>query len=138
MRSREGKGTQRLRLYACEPLPARFERAQPATKLLALLRLHKPPEQVGPVRVCSFYQRDLPAAIPLLELLFSGNRTPDISVLLEPDEFVDMIFFRETFECPELVLQDSALKVARDAGVECSVAAARKDVDEVALHAAGA
>src|SRR5262249_603631 len=52
-------------------------------------------KQVVPVRVCFFYQSDLPRSIPLLKPSFTTDRTFDVAELLEVNQAMDAVSFGE-------------------------------------------
>jgi hypothetical protein len=87
--------------------------------------------EVIPIRILLFNELDFPAALPLFQSLLSVNRGLRGAELLEMYQPVNLIFLRKPTNEFLAMLVDPSHKIIRDADVECSAYAARKDVDPV-------
>jgi hypothetical protein len=84
--------------------------------------------KIFPVRVLHLDQLDLPATIPLLQLLLSHDRGLQVAMQLERNEPVDRIALREAVDYMTPVLPSPTDKVASDTDVQCFRAPIRKHI----------
>ena len=93
--------------------------------------------QIVPLRIVLLDQVELPVAVPVLQLLLAGDRAGHVLEHLEPDETVDGMALRETWNGAGSVLVQALERVTRHTDVERAATAARQNVDaRAAFHAA--
>ena len=77
---------------------------------------------------------DLPCSRPVLELLFTLESREHFVAGFLPDQVVDVVFFRETFDHVVLVLPDPLDQIGGNSDIERAVALAGEDVDAGTFH----
>src|ERR1700741_5658987 len=89
-------------------------------------------EQVPPLRIAAFDQRDLPIALPLLHARLALNGVGDKVVFLDIHKLRHAVPFRELRRQTFLMLPRAAFDVVGDAAIQRPIFLARENV-EVAL-----
>ena len=80
-----------------------------------------------------FDKRDFPAAAPALQLLLAYNRVVHVAKVLNPNEAVQMIAFREALYFSMPVLIQTTQEVIRDPDIQCSAAFAGENVHPIVV-----
>src|SRR5579862_978581 len=91
-------------------------------------------QEIVPVRIRLFDQREFPYALPALDVRFAPDGVCVQRVLFEPDELGDIVFVDEFRSVSFTMRPHPPGNVARHACVKRTVALARQDVDEAARH----
>jgi len=87
--------------------------------------------QIQPIWIALLDQRDLPLALPVLDLLFPVDRRFHGGCRFELDKQMYRVAVREAFDQPILVLMDASYQVAGHACVQRAILPAGHEVDEI-------
>ena len=90
--------------------------------------------KIIPVWIHRFNEPELPRPIPFLDLTFAAQRRFARIATFKPDQFLDVVFRRESRKNLGFVLPDSPAQVVSGACIQSSVSIARKNVDEEKSH----
>ena len=95
--------------------------------------------QIEPSWVRLFDKGDLPAAAPTFQFLLAGDRITDVSKVLNPNQPVQTIAFRETLYVSMPVLVQTACNVIRNPDIQCRIAFVGENVHPIVViaHAVG-
>ena len=92
--------------------------------------------KVLPGWVVLFDELELPLAVPLFDLFFSGDGMPGITMGFVVDQAMHAVLLGEAGHEVVAMLIDAAKEVAGHAGIEGAIAPAGHDVYEVLFHKA--
>src|SRR5712691_2831799 len=90
--------------------------------------------EIVPIRIGFFNQFQLPSALPFFDARLAINRVPDLPELLEMDQHLHVISFREAWDHSLPVLPNAARKIISYADIKSSVLGARENVDVVGFR----
>ena len=82
-----------------------------------------------------FDKRDFPAAAPALQFLLAYDRVVHVAKVLNPNEAVQMIAFREALYFSLPVLVQTTQDVIRDPDIQCSAAFVGENVHPIVVLA---
>jgi len=85
-------------------------------------------EQIMPIRILCFDQRNFPVSPPFLHLFFSGDGGSGIIEDLEIHEPINGVPLRKTGDGLDAMFMNPSNEIIGDADVQCPVAAARQNV----------
>src|SRR4051812_38959509 len=87
--------------------------------------------KIHPSWILFFDQTDFPLTSPFLDLLFARDGSQRVVVYFKPDELVDGVSLRKTFDRFDPVLISAPQDIVGHAKIERAVLSARKKIDVI-------
>ena len=87
--------------------------------------------KIVPPGIVFLDQANLPHSVPALQLFLSRDGIADISECLEINQQNHAMLLRESWNAAFLVFRNAADKIIGHADIECAVAGAGEDIDEI-------